>query len=281
MSSILMKLAHIFYRATPFSGLRSAYFKVYSFVVRNRTVRSEIDGAVFELDLGEVIDLAMYLELFEPDVVQAIKDHTKPGMSVIDIGANIGAHTLRFCNLVGKTGHVYAFEPTSYAFLKLKRNLSLNYYPQASAINVALSDENLASREIRFRSSWKTNGKNVINTDHVEFIRLDDWCDKHSVDNIGLIKIDVDGNEFPILVGGLVLIKRCKPLLIMEAVGPHFDDDARNPFKVLAQIGYRFRDTKTGVDYGGIDEMREILPRNDLEMTKSINVIAYFPVQVE
>lgn len=269
-----MKLAHAIYRATPVPGLRVLYFNLFSTLVRNRKVRSEIDGAVYELDLGEMIDLALYLGLFERDVVKVISENVRPGMKIIDIGANIGAHTLRFCRLAGTEGKVYAFEPTSYAFRKLERNLSLNEFPQASAFNLALSSENVASREIRFRSSWKTNGQHVVNTDHVEFARFDDWCRSNSVEQIDVIKLDVDGNEFPIIEGGLEMIERCRPVFIMEAVGLHFDDTERNPFRILAQLGYRFWDTKTGVQYRSLDEMRDLLPRNDREMTKSLNVVA-------
>ena len=49
-----------------------------------------------------------------------------PGSLVLDIGANIGAHTLHLSKLVGPSGRVMAFEPTDFAFRKLRRNLELN-----------------------------------------------------------------------------------------------------------------------------------------------------------
>jgi FkbM family methyltransferase len=49
-----------------------------------------------------------------------------PGTLVLDIGANIGAHTLHLAHLVGPNGRVLAFEPTDYAFRKFSRNLELN-----------------------------------------------------------------------------------------------------------------------------------------------------------
>ena len=50
----------------------------------------------------------------------------KAGDTVLDIGANIGAHTIPLARLVGDTGMVVAFEPTKYAFTKLLRNAALN-----------------------------------------------------------------------------------------------------------------------------------------------------------
>jgi FkbM family methyltransferase len=270
----LLKLAEHIYRATPSLRLRALYFKAFCHVVRGHIVQAEIDGTRFELDLGETIDLTLYLKQFERDVVQAIEAICKPGMTAIDVGANIGAHALRLARLVGETGHLYAFEPTGYAFRKLSRNLSLNNFPHARAIQMALSSERARNREIRLRSSWRTNGQDTTTTDSVDFIPLDDWCQNEGVDNLDLIKLDVDGNEFPVISGGMNTIRRHRPILVMEAVGPHFDDDARNPYVALAELGYRFQDTKTGVHYAGPREIGALLPRGDYGMTRSLNVIA-------
>lgn len=274
MATSLMALAHYIYRATPFRSLRTIYFKAFCFAVRGRVVQAEIDGAYFELDLGETIDLALYLRQFELDVVRAIEANCRPGMTVIDIGANIGAHALRLAHMVGSSGHLYAFEPTSYAFRKLNRNLSLNNFSHAKAFQIALSDENAKDREARFRSSWRTDGRHHVGTDRIDFMRLDDWCAREGLDHVDLIKLDVDGNEFPIIAGGMSVIRRCRPVFVMEAVGPHFENDACNPFAVLAGLGYRFWDTKTDTEYRRPEEMRALLPRGDYEMTQSINVIA-------
>jgi hypothetical protein len=153
MARPLIGLAHYIYRATPFRGLRTAYFKAFCFAVRGRVVQVEINGIHSELDLGETIDLALYLGLFEPDVALAIEAHCRPGMTVLDIGANIGAHALRLASLVGDSGHLFAFEPTTYAFRKLIRNFSLNKFSHAKAFQIALCDENATGRELRFRSS--------------------------------------------------------------------------------------------------------------------------------
>ena len=80
-------------------------------------VRGDI---VWDLDLGEGIDFAIYLlGAFERSSIRAYSRLIKPGAVVIDVGANIGAHTLPFAHLVGPAGHVLAFEPTTYAFNRL------------------------------------------------------------------------------------------------------------------------------------------------------------------
>src|SRR5262245_34452280 len=85
----------------------------------DHSVRVVRDGACWELDLREGIDLAIYLGLFEAGTSRALRRLVRPGAVVLDVGANIGAHTLRLAKLVGESGRVIAFEPTVYAHTKL------------------------------------------------------------------------------------------------------------------------------------------------------------------
>ena len=118
-------------------------------------------GLNWELDLREGIDLAIFaFGSFERETTHAIEKLVAPGSVVLDIGANIGAHTLNLGRLVGPKGKVYAFEPTTYAFRKLKRNLALN--PEISARVVAeqsrLTCANKVDRSVEIYSSWKVVG---------------------------------------------------------------------------------------------------------------------------
>src|SRR6202158_5363177 len=85
------------------------------------------DGVTYDLDLSQGIDFAIYLgNIYERQTKAALRRLVSPGSLVLDIGANIGAHTLHLAQLVGPNGRVTAFEPTDYAFRKLGRNLELN-----------------------------------------------------------------------------------------------------------------------------------------------------------
>ena len=84
-------------------------------------------GIQWCLDLREGIDFSIYiLGGFEPSTLRLYNGLVKTGDVVLDIGANIGSHTLPLAKLVGNKGHVYAFEPTDFAFRKLNNNLQLN-----------------------------------------------------------------------------------------------------------------------------------------------------------
>lgn len=94
---------------------------------RGVTVTVLRDGFTWDLDLREGIDFAIYLlGRFEASTTRAYEGIVRPGDTVLDIGANIGAHTLPLARLVGPAGRVVAFEPTRYAHDKLLINLSLN-----------------------------------------------------------------------------------------------------------------------------------------------------------
>jgi FkbM family methyltransferase len=270
----LGKIGLYIYFATPVRWLRRLYIKLFYYVVRGKKVCASIEGITYELDLSEVIDTSIYLEIYEPDVVGAIEKYCRPGWNVLDIGANIGAHTFRLAKKVGPEGRVFAFEPTDFAFGKLIRNISLNDVNNIFPFKIALSDVNLKNQRINYRASWLTQGGRANGLSLVDFERLDDWCLRNHVDEINFIKIDVDGNEYSILQGGIKLIEKCKPMLLMEVVGPHFDNKARNPFKILKDIGYRFWDTRSGEEYISLNDMKNLLPTNDVEMTVSFNIIA-------
>src|SRR5688572_15655783 len=112
----LFRLARVVYRAVPFRAVRQFGFSLFARAVRKRVVRADVEGSLYELHLDEIIDLALYLQQFEPDVRATIRRITVPGMTVLDIGANVGAHTLLFATLTGAAGRVVAFEPTEFAF---------------------------------------------------------------------------------------------------------------------------------------------------------------------
>jgi len=170
-------------------------------------VRGDI---AWDLDLGEGIDFAIYLlRAFEHSSIRAYSRLIKPGAVVIDVGANIGAHTLPFAQLVGPNGHVYAFEPTAYAFRRLQRNLALN---SVLAQRVSAFQAMLAAPEIRHSTHLGV----AASTEGAEVIRLDDWVARHNIPRIDFMKIDVDGHECRVLRGAHETLRRFRPSLLVE-----------------------------------------------------------------
>lgn len=87
-------------------------------------MRVRRDGIHWDLDLSEGIDFAIFLlGGLELRTLRLYRRLVQPGDTVLDVGANIGAHALPLARLVGASGRVVAFEPTQFAFCKLQRNL--------------------------------------------------------------------------------------------------------------------------------------------------------------
>jgi FkbM family methyltransferase len=264
-----LRAAKWIYRHTPLRPLRRLYFEAFSRLVRHRHVIAQVDSLRYALDLEELIDLVLYLGEYEPDVSEALRRNCFAGAVVLDIGANVGAHTLRLAQLVGNEGRVYAFEPTDYAFTKLTRNLALN--PQLTNVvplRLALSDQTVISGQFEFRATWRPGGDHTSYATTVDFKRLDDWTNESDLPRVDLVKLDVDGHEFEVISGALRLLQRNKPVIVMEVAEYQFENSRRNTLSLLSEAGYSFFDLND-CEFVGIDAIERSCRGVD-----SINIIA-------
>lgn len=242
-------------------------------------------GSRWCLDLSEGIDFSIYLlGAFERSTVATLRKLVKPGDVVFDIGANIGSHTLGLARSVGATGRVYAFEPSDFAFAKLKRNLALNTEletrTQARQILLAATGNEQLQAEIY--ASWplekddsvhpKHRGR-LVTTHNATVDTLDRFVDREHIDRLNLIKIDVDGHELPVLQGGRRVLERFRPTLLME-MSPYVHAEERNSFAELVALlrdaGYSIQDAGNWAALPlRADELEALIPDG-----ASINVIA-------
>ena len=154
---------------------------------------------------------------WEQHLYDVIKDFNFENTTIIDIGANIGVHSLEFADLVGENGKVYAFEPQRIVYYQLCANIIANGYDNIYAINKALSNKN-GSTFIEKQNFYLDELLNIGDThisdqgEPVDEIRLDDL----NLDNVSLIKIDVQGYETFVLEGAIETIKRNKPIILIE-----------------------------------------------------------------
>jgi FkbM family methyltransferase len=211
------------------------------------------NGLRWRLDLREGIDLAIYLfGAFERRTVRAYSRLLRPGATVLDIGANIGAHTLHFARCVGPSGHVYAFEPTQFAFRKLLANLALNpgLRPLVTAEQVQLAETDAAALEPAIYSSWPlTDGAGVHplhrgamkSTTGGRSMTLDRYLAQKGIARVDLAKIDVDGHEYEVLSGWKTIAEH-RPAIIIELAPYGLEERGRtlaDLVSLLAGRGYR------------------------------------------
>ncbi len=129
----------------------------------------------------------------------------KPGMNVVDLGANVGIYTLQFASLVGSSGHVFAFEPGPLSFGLLKANLALNrYYRNVTVENAAVSDFTGTTDLLICKTGESDNRIAGFASDDREAIpvrcfALDDYFKPGT--RVDFIKLDIQGAEVKALSG--------------------------------------------------------------------------------
>ena len=220
----MLKFLMVKYRSSRFhnakNGRRLAKLMAVAVAfTRNPTRIKTINGIAYELDLREVIDSSLYFtSTYEIKIDRFFEKYVKPGSTVVDIGANIGLHTLRSALLTGQTGKIIAIEPSTWAIKKLQRNLELN--PELSKIieirHIALGENVEKAISLGFQSSYRLNGKNEIYSEVVDVLTLDSIAEQDSLQSVDFIKIDVDGHELHILRGAKKMLSISKPVLVVE-----------------------------------------------------------------
>jgi FkbM family methyltransferase len=211
-----------------------------------RSDRTEVtrSGIRWSLDLNEGIDFSIYLlGAFERSTVNTLKRLVREGDTVLDIGANIGAHTLFLAQSVGQSGHVFAFEPSDYAFEKLKANLAVNprLRGRVTADQIMLTAEMAQPIKDGVYASWPLQADGELHPKHLgrrvstknaAAETLESYFRRNDIRRVDVIKIDVDGNELPVLQGGLEMLARFQPKIVME-VSPYVHDEENNSFEAL------------------------------------------------
>jgi len=191
-------------------------------------VRTRRGGVAWELDLREGIDFSIWLlGAFERSTLRAYRGEIAPGDTVVDIGANIGAHTLHLAAAVGPTGRVLAFEPSATAYEKLRRNLDANPTLAArvtatqamllAAADAEVPDEIVSSWPLLpYRELDETMPGVAQPTTGARATTLDDALADAGAGRVTLIKLDVDGFECDVLDGAGAVLDRDRPVVLTE-----------------------------------------------------------------
>lgn len=168
-----------------------------------------------DLFIGKSLDA--YGEWCEPEIL-LLRKYVREGDVVLDIGANIGTHTIAFAGMVGSAGRVHAFEPQPALFYLLCGNIALNCLGNVSAHRkVAGSGEG----EIELPSMPPPDKPYNFGAVPLSGPGSGERVDLVPVDSLGLnrcrlIKIDVEGMEIDVLNGALKTVAQLQPLLFVE-----------------------------------------------------------------
>lgn len=172
---------------------------------------------------------------YEAEELQILKDLSKPGWTILDVGANIGNHTIYFDKYLDPK-EIIVFEPLPQAYKMLLMNIALNYCHRVNLdyIGLALGD--------------KTGSCNVTTVfeNNLGGTRLTPQSQSGSIQmtagdlilgdrTIHLIKMDIEGMELHALHGLKNTILRNKPLMYIEV-----DNQNESAFwNMMQEFGYQ------------------------------------------
>jgi len=184
--------------------------------------------------------------LVEKDTCRALRDALRPGMSVVDVGANIGFLTMLMARAVGDGGQVVAFEPAPWPREMLVDHLAMNGFANTQVVPLAVSNEvgeiDLYVASDHHQSSlledWAhPSGQLHPATIRVPTVTLDAFLEERGM-RPDLIKMDIEGAAVLALQGCEGLARRSRPVLLVELHNPA-EDRALGDF--LARHSYRAR----------------------------------------
>ena len=185
----------------------------------------------------KIYNYKMYLDLYDRGISRALwlfgdreLEHKymlekiiKPGMSILDIGSNIGYYPLLELNLIGDKGTLISVEPSRSNIKLLKKNLELNNFHQIEIHECAISDKN-SEKDFFLSTQSNLNTFHNIGTgiEHLSGeivkVKVQTITSLLKDRSIDLIRMDVEGHEVEVLNGMISSINdMCKlPMIIFE-----------------------------------------------------------------
>jgi FkbM family methyltransferase len=243
-------ISRIFRSIPPFKGkLRLAQLLLAKQInsKQDATVRGDYE-CVYKLpNIKENIGFEIFVNgIYEKDTIAFIVNHLKSGKIFIDIGANIGAISVPVLKQ-RKDIKAVCIEAAPWIFDYLQVNLAANGVTAVS-VNKAISD--IGKKQVEFFSPLDKFGKGSLapvftsSGVSVETITLDELLKPYDPVDIGLIKIDVEGFEYAVFLGGSELLKReDSPDILFEFVdwaeNSAFSNGAGLAQSLLFEYGYK------------------------------------------
>ncbi len=253
-ASVLLIVEDLRYKIRRARELASAKYLAWLFLSRLRpgvklTCRL-VDKVELEFSARGNVSRDLFLGVFEPDVVDFFDCWVRPGMTVMDVGANIGVYSVLAAQRVGPTGAVHSFEPTSQSAQQLRRNLELNGLTWVKVNEVAASDRSSRASLYMYDQNamnsltaqmWVGRPTSIVDVDTVS---LDDYVLQNAIERVDLIKLDVEGAELRVVNGARKLFaSEPGPVVVCEfadCTAQAFGYKASALRDYLGTFGYEF-----------------------------------------
>ncbi len=226
-----------------------------------------------------VVSGALTLRVYERSETAFFLQACEPGMTVLDVGANVGYYTALASQAVGPGGLVLALEPDPENYDCLRRTVEANQARNVRCFQVAAAESD--GRQDLFRSSTNRADNRLYETGEgwssvrVETVVLDHLLESQSVATIDIFKVDVQGAESRVIRGLENTLRRSESLVMMMEFWPEgLRKAGADPLELVARlkdIGFRLYELNAAGKLVGLGNPADLIQR--LPGRKYTNVV--------
>ncbi|MFW0777678.1 MAG: FkbM family methyltransferase [Rickettsiales bacterium] len=173
---------------------------------------------------GEIAEFLTLQRFFEQTELTLVGACIKPGMHVVDVGANVGLYSIYASKLTQNNVTISAFEPSQAVVDLLEANLTLNNCTNVTPHRMALSDQentqlNLTS-DAGYGDAYRyllpaKNAPESQGSELVQVTTLDHWVETNDVDRIDFLKVDIEGGEYKFFLGAKEAISNNPDIIVL------------------------------------------------------------------
>lgn len=251
----LSVVAPVLGRRLPVRGPARMLFRSYARADLPSGVMSHVVttkfGDRFHADLSSYLEWQLWaFGAYEEHFAQLFTRLVRPGERCVDVGANVGIHTVRLARIVGETGRVLAVEADEDLARRADHNLRLNGLTNATVLHLAAAERGRRGA-VLYRPERRDPNKGRASTlphrylsgpsAEVPTAALDDVVDG----SVDLIKIDVEGGEPAVVRGAGRILADHHPAVLFEH-SPELLGAGQSPVGTLLAHGYRLFDVQPG-----------------------------------
>lgn len=167
----------------------------------------------------------LFFGTYEPELRAFLLSFLKPGYVGLDVGANVGWHTLLMAMKVGREGQILAVEPNPSVRQVLVNHIKLNRLSQVRVLPYALTDHDGTMEFVGPLAEDSGSGDGFIVTDpgkvggsviHVEARSFDTLLPTLDLQRLDFVKMDIEGFEYRALLGMRTAMARFRPVIALE-----------------------------------------------------------------
>jgi FkbM family methyltransferase len=218
------------------------------------------------VDMTYPVEREMLVSWYEPDAVAVIDSLVQEGDVCLDLGANVGALTMAIARRVGQSGKVYAFEPGPVTYPRLVHNLEMNPSIRQRVVPLQLGVADRAG--VLYWQEEEDNRGNAsllgMTGTRVDVVSVDEHFDRTALARLDFVKIDVEGMEHEVLVGGRRTLERHRPVIYLETLR---EFNSTRGF----DVGERIEQTLRGMGYS----LYRVRPNGRLDAVTAASMAAY------